>query len=180
MAAPAEPRMPVRVVAPPSAPEQPALKITTLDIPSQAAQAAPPLTTGSIAPASTPYEAPASATRDADLADPYQKRAVEVGLHPGLSRAVLERLSPADFRNAGIAIRTAVAETPDAGVLVWPRQREAGLALFKVHFVQGAAQGCRRYVVSITKDRWLTTALPMEKCGTQAGRLSQTGGAERR
>jgi hypothetical protein len=38
--------------------------------------------------------------------------------------------------------------------------------------VQGAAPACRRYVVTITKDGWLTTALPMEKCGaTQAGRV---------
>jgi hypothetical protein len=37
--------------------------------------------------------------------------------------------------------------------------------LFQVRFVAGAAPGCRRYVVTVTKDGWLTTALPMEKCG---------------
>jgi hypothetical protein len=104
----------------------------------------------------------------ADPADPYQMRAVAVGLHPGLSRVLLSRLSPADYRNAGIAIKTAVAETPDGSVFVWPRQRKPGLAVFEVHFVPGAAPDCRRYVVSVAKDGWLTTALPMEKCVRRA------------
>ena len=97
-------------------------------------------------------------------------RALAVGLHPGLSRVLLARLSPDDYRNAGIAIQKAVAETPDSGVLVWPRQRKPELALFHVRFVPGAAPDCRRYVVTVTKDGWLTTALPMEKCGPQPRR----------
>jgi hypothetical protein len=105
-----------------------------------------------------------------DPADPYQARAVAVGLHPDLSRVLLERLSPSDYRNAGIAIQTALAETPDRGVFVWPRQRPPELALYQVRFVPGAAPSCRRYVVTITKDGWLTTAPPMEKCGLQPGR----------
>jgi hypothetical protein len=100
-----------------------------------------------------------------DPADPYQTRAAAAGLNPGLSRALLARLTPTDYRNAGIAIRTAIAKTPDAGVFVWPRQRKPELALFQVHFVRGAAPDCRRYVVTVTKDGWSTTALPMEKCG---------------
>jgi hypothetical protein len=103
----------------------------------------------------------------ADPADPYQKRAVAVGLHPGLSRVLLTRLSSTDYRNAGIAIETAVSETPDSVVFVWPRQRKPEFALFQVRFVPGAAPNCRRYVVTVTKDGWSTTALPMEKCGTQ-------------
>jgi hypothetical protein len=102
-----------------------------------------------------------------DTADPYQKKAVGVGLHPELSRVLLERLSPADYRNAGHAIRTALAETPDDAVFVWPRQRKPELALFQIGFVPGATGDCRRYVVKITKDGWLTTALPMEKCGVK-------------
>jgi len=101
----------------------------------------------------------------ADPADPYQVRALAVGLHPGLSRVLLARLTPTDYRNAGIAIQTAVAETPDDGIYVWPRTRKPDLALFQVRFVPGAAPRCRRYVVSVTKDGWLTTAPPMEKCG---------------
>ena len=97
-------------------------------------------------------------------------RAVAVGLHPDLSRVLLARLSPTDYRNAGIAIQSAVAETSDSAVFVWPRQRKPELALFQVRFVPGAAQGCRRYVVTIAKDGWLTTALPMERCGPHAGR----------
>jgi hypothetical protein len=95
-------------------------------------------------------------------------RAAAVGLHPDLSRVLLERLSRADYRNAGIAIQTALAETPDSAVFVWPRQRKPELALFQVRFVAGAAPGCRRYVVTVTKDAWLTTAMPMEKCGAAA------------
>jgi len=91
-----------------------------------------------------------------------------VGLHPDLSRVLLARLSATDYQNAGIAIKTALAETPDTGVFVWPRQRKPELALFQVRFVPGAAPSCRRYVVTVTKDGWLTTAPPMEKCGIQA------------
>ena len=98
---------------------------------------------------------------------PYQTRAAAVGLHPDLSRALLARLSAADYRNAGIAIKTALAETAETAIYVWPRQRKPEEALFKVRFVPGAPAGCRRYVVTVTKDGWLTTALPMEKCGPQ-------------
>jgi len=49
-------------------------------------------------------------------------------------------------------------------VFVWPRQRKPELALFEVRFVPGAAPHCRRYVVTVTKDGWSTTAPPMEKC----------------
>jgi hypothetical protein len=118
--------------------------------------------TGYVEPAAPQPQAPM-----ADPADPYQVRAEAVGLHPDLSRVLLARLSPTDYRNAGIAIQTAMAETPDSAVFVWPRQRKPELALFQVRFVPGAAPGCRRYVVTVTKDGWLTTALPMEKCGTQ-------------
>lgn len=102
-----------------------------------------------------------------DPADPYQKRAFAVGLHPELSRALLSRLSDADYRNAGIAIGKAVAETADTDKLVWPTQRAPRLALFHVHFVPGAAPDCRRYVVTVTKDGWSTTAQPMERCGVK-------------
>ncbi len=127
----------------------------------------PPLTTGSLPP---PAETETAAIEPlppvvADQSDPYQKRALAVGLHPGLSRVLLTRMSDADYKNADIAIKKALAETPDSGVHVWPPQNKGGLALFRVSFVRGAPSGCRRYVVAITKDRWLTTALPMEKCG---------------
>lgn len=104
---------------------------------------------------------------DPDPADPYQVRAAAVGLHPGLSRVLLERLTATDYRNAGIAIKHALAKTPNGAEYVWPRQRKPELALFKVHFVKGAAPGCRRYVVTIVKDGWSTTALPMENCDVE-------------
>jgi hypothetical protein len=132
---------------------------------------ASPLATAAIAPATGEPDVAALPPPTPDPSDPYQMRASAVGLHPDLSRVLLTRLSPTDYRNAGIAIETAVAKTPDNGVFVWPRQRKPELALFEVHFVPGAAAGCRRYVVTVTKDGWSTTALPMEKCGVRvAGR----------
>lgn len=100
-------------------------------------------------------------------ADPLETRAVSAGLHPGLSRALLTKLTPADYHNAQIAIKTALAETPDAQVFEFPKPRKADQALFEIHFVPGAPADCRRYVVTVAKDRWLTTALPMEKCAAQ-------------
>ncbi len=141
---------------------EPALKVLTDTPAAPANPAAPSATTAALPPAAAaPYAPPA------DLSDAYQKRASAVGLHPDLSRVLLARLSPTDYHNAGVAIQTAVAETPDTAVFVWPRQRKPELALFQVRFVQGAAEGCRRYVVTVAKDGWLTTALPMEKCGSQ-------------
>jgi hypothetical protein len=126
-----------------------------------------PLTTASL-PYPTPTAPPAAAEPftppTVDPSDPYQARAAAAGLHPELSRVLLARLSETDYRNARTAVETAVAETPDNGVFVWPRQRKPELALFRVRFVAGAAPGCRRYVVTVVKDGWLTTALPMEKC----------------
>lgn len=119
-----------------------------------------PITTASLAAPGALPVAPA-----APPADPLQERAVAAGLHPDISRALLERLSPADYRNAATAIKTALADKSDTAVIAWPKHRRPDLALFKVKFVAGAAPGCRRYVVTVTKDGWLTTALPVEKCG---------------
>ncbi len=110
-----------------------------------------------------------------DPKDLYQKKAMAVGLHPDISRAVLKRLTSADYRNAGIAVRTAIAETPEDGTYAWPRKAGVKLALFEVHFVKGASGDCRRYVVTVTKDGWSTTAPPMEKCGVSIpGRHGKT------
>jgi len=134
------------------------------------AEAAAPVTTASLPSAASKSDEPRVTPLPPPSVDPLdalQKRADAVGLHPNLSRVLLAQLSPEDYRNAETAIRTAIAETPDTGVFAWPRQRKPELAHFQVRFVAGAAPGCRRYVVTITKDRWSTTALPMERCGTQ-------------
>lgn len=102
-----------------------------------------------------------------DPADPYQKRALAAGLHPQLSRALLSRLTETDYRNARAAIDKAVSTTPDGEKLTWPVQREPRHASFQVHFVPGAAPDCRRYVVTVTREGWSTTALPMERCGVK-------------
>lgn len=108
-----------------------------------------------------------------DASDPYQKRAVDVGLHPSLSRSLLTRMSDTDYRNAGVAIKKALAETRDGDVLIWPRGGKPKDAVFEVKFVRSASPDCRRYVVIVTKDRWSTTARAMEKCGLSApGRRS--------
>ncbi len=151
----------------PVAPASPPLaKIMSPSAPLDPPKAAP-LTTGSLPPAQDRQQLEPLPPLAVDRADPLQVRAEAVGLHPGLSRVLLARLSEADYRNAGVAIKTAIAETPDSAVHVWPRQRKPELAVFKVHFVPGAASDCRRYVVSVAKDGWMTTALPMERCGAQ-------------
>ena len=134
---------------------------------------APPVATKEVAVAAEPpktesYERPVAAAPPAP-SNPMRARAEAAGLHPDLSGAVLAKLSKADFRNAEVAIKTALAETADDQTYSWPRQRKPDLALFEVHFVPGAAPACRRYVVTIAKDGWLTTALPMERCGVPRG-----------
>lgn len=97
--------------------------------------------------------------------DALGRRAEAAGLHPELSRALLARLSDEDYRNAALAIRTALAQTPDEATLEWPVRASPRQARFRVLFVVGAPERCRRYVVEIAKDGWLTTAQPMERCG---------------
>ena len=97
--------------------------------------------------------------------DRLEKQAEAVGLNPDLSKSLLKRLTEADFRNAAIAIKTALSETAESAIYIWPARPKPYLALFEVRFVPGAAENCRRYVVTVTKDRWSTTAPPMEKCG---------------
>ncbi|MGQ0456449.1 MAG: hypothetical protein ACT4OU_05240 [Hyphomicrobium sp.] len=109
-----------------------------------------------------------------DPSDPYQKRALAVGLHPDLSRVLLSKLTPDDYRNASVAIKTAIAETADDAVFTYPRQSKPDRAQFEVKFVPGVSADCRRYVVTVTKDRWSTTALPMEKCGVPPVRSAST------
>lgn len=155
IAAPVAPQPPAPIPEKPAqAPETPAAKPTVDASPATKEEAAP---------------VPAEPLPEVVATEPYQRRAVAAGLHPELSRALLEKLSAADYRNASQAIRTALAETPDAEVLTWPQQPKRGLAVFQIRFVEGAPADCRRYVVAIGKDGWSTTALPMEKCGIKPG-----------
>lgn len=102
------------------------------------------------------------------LNDPLEKKAQSAGLSPDLSHALLKRLTETDYRNASVAVTRALTETADGQVFTWPTELKKASALFEVHFVRGSAADCRRYVVTITKDRWSTTAPPMEKCGIKA------------
>ena len=120
------------------------------------------------APFGDAYQAPNAPKAQLTILDPLQRRATAVGLHADLSHELLERLSETDYRNAGIAVQRAIAETPDGAVFIWPRQAKPGLAVFQVHFVPGATPGCRKYVVAIAKGGWATTALPLDKCGVRA------------
>jgi hypothetical protein len=170
---PAPTTKPAAIAAPPSALEPPAPDKSAATPGAAAKSPAPPLATAALPPAAAGSgDLPASPLPPsaADPADPYQVRAAAAGLHPGLSRVLLARLSPADYRNAAFAIDSALAKTADDAVFVWPHQRKPELALFHVRFVPGAGPDCRRYVVTVTKDGWLTTALPMERCGPQLAR----------
>lgn len=115
-----------------------------------------------------------------DPKDPYQRRAMAAGLHPDLSRALLARLTAADYRNAAYAVDTAIAKTANGAEFVWPRQRKPEQALFRVQFVKGAVLGCRRYVVTVSKDGWLTTALPMERCSPGGDGKKTSSGEQQR
>jgi hypothetical protein len=113
-----------------------------------------------------------------DPADPYQQRALAAGLHPDLPGVVLKTLSDEDFRNAKSAIKTALAETPFDGVHASPKGAGgAKLALFEVRFVRGSDPACRRYVVTVTKNRWSTTAPAMEQCGSKPRWASALAGS---
>lgn len=153
--------------------EVPTAMIVTADAPVPPTADAPtaPVETASIstdADATAPAETlPAEPLPPPQVnpADPYQRRASAAGLHPGISRVLLARMSTSDYRNARYAVDTALDKTGDEAVFVWPRQRRPEQALFRVHFVPGAPQNCRRYVVTVVKDGWTTTALPLERCG---------------
>lgn len=110
----------------------------------------------------------------------YVKRAKRAGLHERLSPAILSRLSKTDFKNAAFAIRSALRKTPDDATFKWPKHRKTSQAAFNVHFVPGAAKNCRRYVVTIEKARWLTTALPVEKCGIRKKPVRQQASRSKR
>ena len=107
--------------------------------------------------------------------NPFAKRAKAAGLHPDLSPTLLAELSDADYRNAGIATQTALEKTPADATFTWPLRREKGLATFEVRFVTGAAPDCRRYIVTIEKNRWLTTALPVETCAAHRKDMHRAG-----
>lgn len=107
-----------------------------------------------------------------DPQDKKQKRAAAIGLHPGISPVLLSSMSDTDYRNAAHAIRKALAETTDADKFVWPLKRNPRLAVFQIHFVQGAGPDCRRYVLTVIKNGWTTTAPPMEKCGIEKPKQS--------
>jgi surface antigen len=151
--------------APAPAPAEPA----TAASPSPATSPAEAnMTTSSINPdpANTPAAAPLPEP-EVDPDDPQQKRAASVGLHPSVSKVVLASLSGTDYSNARTAIRKALAEAADTEKFIWPRDANKKNAVFQVHFVAGAARPCRRYIVTIVKNGWTTTAPPMEKCGVK-------------
>ncbi len=97
---------------------------------------------------------------------PKRKTAIKAGLSPDLPNVLLTRLSDADLKNAAYAIKTALAKTPDDKSFAWPSKPSQKQALFEVRFVPGAAEGCRRYIVTVTKDRWASTSAALEKCTT--------------
>ena len=108
---------------------------------------------------------------DAAIA-PQRKKATAAGLGPDLPNVLLSRLSKVDFQNAAYAIKTALAKTADDAKFSWPLAPSREQALFEIRFVAGAAFGCRRYVVTVTKDRWSSTTAALEKCGSVLARVN--------
>jgi len=119
------------------------------------------VSTETLGAAYTEQAEPAEDTRDKS---PKRKHAIEAGLSPDLPNVLLTRLSKADLRNAAYAIKTALAKTPDDAKFLWPQKPSRQQAFFEVRFVQGAPQGCRRYIVTVTKERWSSTSAALEKC----------------
>jgi hypothetical protein len=159
-----------RAPAPEAAPaEQAAVLPPMLDVtPAQeetgaSAAASEPVSTEALGAA---YEEKAEPAEEAADKTPQRKKAVAAGLSPDLPNVLLSRLSKADFKNAAYAIETALAKTRDDATFSWPPSPSGQQALFEVRFVPGAAQGCRRYIVTVTKDRWTSTSAALEKCGT--------------
>ncbi len=120
------------------------------------------LATGSIG---TVYAETPEPTVEAQDKNPKRVHAIAAGLSPELPNVLLSRLSEADLKNAGYAIKTALAKTPDDASFAWPPKPSREQALFEVRFAAGASQGCRRYIVTVTKDRWSSTSAAVEKCG---------------
>jgi hypothetical protein len=115
-------------------------------------------------PVGTTYAETAEPAEDAADKSPQRKQAIAAGLGPDLPNVLLTRLSKGDLKNAEYAIRTALAKTADDAKFSWPLKPTKQQALFEVRFVAGAAEGCRRYIVTVTKDRWTSTSAALEKC----------------
>lgn len=113
----------------------------------------------------TAYAEKAEPVEEAQDKSPKRKHAIAAGLSPDLPNVLLTRLSKADLQNAAYAIKTALAKTSDDSKFTWPASPSRHQALFEVHFVPGASQGCRRYIVTVMKDRWSSTSAALEKCG---------------
>jgi surface antigen len=120
------------------------------------------LSTGTIGTAYAETPEPAEVAQDKG---PKRAHAIAAGLSPDLPNVLLTRLSDSDLKNAGYAVKTALAKTPDDASFAWPPKPSQQQALFEVRFVAGASQGCRRYIVTVTKERWSSTTAAMEKCG---------------
>lgn len=125
-----------------------------------------PATTEELAkePVGTTYAETAEPAEDPADKSPVRKQAIAAGLGPDLPNVLLTRLSKGDLKNAEYAIKTAIAKTSDDAKFSWPLKPTQQQALFEVRFVAGAAQGCRRYIVTVTKDRWTSTSAALEKC----------------
>jgi hypothetical protein len=147
--------------ATPLEPIAPIEQATAAEEEKTSAAASGPLATGAVGSAYAETPAPA----EPEDKSPKRAHAKAAGLSPDLPNVLLTRLTDADLKNAGYAIKTALAKTPDDAAFAWPPKPSQQQALFEVRFVAGAPQGCRRYIVTVTKDRWSSTSAAMEKCG---------------
>jgi len=140
--------------------------------PTQDEQAAPTTEPQSTEAMGEAYAEQAAPAEDDKATAPKRKSAIAAGLGPDLPNVLLTRLSKADLENAAYAIKTALAKTPDDASFAWPPKPSRQQALFEIRFVEGAAHGCRRYIVTVTKDRWSSTSAALERCGAMHARAS--------
>ena len=169
-----------RTTARPAAPEAPPAAAdplpsspaaSTSDVPPRSAAvsptmaAVPPPAAGADEPSAAPLPPPT-----ADPADPYQEK----------------RLRPSDFTPTcrasfwGGFPRPTIAmprspfgpprRDPDASVFVLAAPAQARTRPFPGPLRAGAAPGCRRYVVTVTKDRWSTRRCRWRRCSAQPHR----------
>jgi surface antigen len=151
-----------KVSAEPAPPIAPIEQATTSTQDGRTSSGAGELSTASIGTAYAETPEPAEVAQDKS---PKRAHAIAAGLSPDLPNVLLTRLSESDLKNAGYAVKTALAKTPDDASFAWPPKPSQQQALFEVRFVAGASQGCRRYIVTVTKERWSSTTAAMEKCG---------------
>ena len=119
------------------------------------------LATGSIGTVYADTPEPAAEAQDKN---PKRVHAIAAGLSPELPNVLLSRLSEADLKNAGSAIKQH-SQDPGRCLFCLATKAVARASPLRSALRSGFVSGCRRYFVTVTKDRWSSTSAAVEKCG---------------